>query len=601
MRAIARTTIATLVAAASAPIVSMASGEADPSFSTTKIEGFTCRNSPTLLSDKSMLVHLWDRRTLSSDPTFRHGVAKLKADGSLDTTFGQQGLATFVVPNNALNLLPLGDGRMLALGNRASRLKADGSIDPTYGQAGTSDEFFAPARISGAALLPGDTLLVSSRANGTVEFAAFTADGQRALGFGAAGRYSVPVEVGEVLYAWSQQSNGALEMATYRVTNDGKLETRVRRLTTPAFGLPSISAPRAGVMPTPGIASWTSTSVKVDPSGRVIIATGSGSTAPFGPDFVSKVSLTRFNADGRLDTSFGIAGAVSTSTVGNEGQVTSFESAAALWEVPGGGWTVLVDASLGRGSGFGRITEDSKRVVRFTDSGQLTDALRDLRLAPDAVTQADDGKLLQGISYSLARDGGGTVVIDASCTVKRLITDTPRVESTLVEYYAPSLDHYFMTLEGLEVGILDNHPEMGWKRTGARFGAWSATSLPGASRVCRFYGDLAAGPNSHFYIPEGAGCEGMKRLEADSPLGTKAWRLEGITFSTREAFGGQCPATLASVYRFYNNGFSQGKDSNHRYSIDPAMSAAMVSQGWIAEGIAFCVPPISSRQELRPF
>src|SRR6185369_1964398 len=99
----------------------------------------------------------------------------------------------------------------------------------------------------------------------------------------------------------------------------------------------------------------------------------------------------------------------------------------------------------------------------------------------------------------------------STCTVQRLASDTIRVEGTLVEYYARSLDHYFITLEGLEVGILDNNPLMGWKRTGARFGDWAATSLPGASRVCRFYGDLVAGPNSHFYIPEGAGCDGMKQ------------------------------------------------------------------------------------------
>ena len=43
---------------------------------------------------------------------------------------------------------------------------------------------------------------------------------------------------------------------------------------------------------------------------------------------------------------------------------------------------------------------------------------------------------------------------------------------------------------------------------------------------------------------------------------------------------GECPAGLVQVYRLWNN----RADSNHRYTTDPAVKAAMVAQGYVAEG-----------------
>lgn len=603
---------------AALPLQATAYGEVDPSFTTTVIEGFTCRNSPTLLSDKSMLVHLLDQRTTSSSPGFRHGVAKVKADGTLDPTFGTNGVTAFQVPNGAANLLPLGDGRVLALGTAATRFMADGSVDQSYGHAaGTSPDFFQPSsliagamRIAAAALLPDETLVVVSEPTYGgylgfweawqppgqylygVQIAWMTPDGKLALQYGNGGRAVLRLEQYETLYAWSLVADGTFEVATYRDSPNRTPLPTVRRASAPdlAVGIVTPIPLTGGVMPTAGIAGWVANNVKVDAFGGVMIASGYGDINAFGPDPVSSISLTRFLPDGSLDTNFGNGGTTTTTTIGQEVRVTSAESPAALWAVPGGGWTVLVDASTATGYGYGRSTTSSKRVVRFTAAGQVDASFaRDSRMIPERVTQTDDGKLLQAASS----------FFDKSCTVKRLATDAPRVEGTLVEYYAPDTGHYFITLEGLEVGILDNHPEMGWKRTGRTFGAWAAVTVPGAPRVCRFYGDLAAGPNSHFYIPEGSGCDFMRRLEAQASLGTLAWRLEGLTFSAAEAHGGQCPKTLFPVYRFYNRGYEHGRDSNHRYSVDPSISAEMTAKGWVAEGIAFCVPPVSNRSGVR--
>ena len=49
-----------------------------------------------------------------------------------------------------------------------------------------------------------------------------------------------------------------------------------------------------------------------------------------------------------------------------------------------------------------------------------------------------------------------------------------------------------------------------------------------------------------------------------------------------------CVAPSQAVLRLYNNG--QGGGPNHRYTINPAVIAAMVAQGWTLEGVAWCTP-----------
>jgi hypothetical protein len=43
---------------------------------------------------------------------------------------------------------------------------------------------------------------------------------------------------------------------------------------------------------------------------------------------------------------------------------------------------------------------------------------------------------------------------------------------------------------------------------------------------------------------------------------------------------GQCPPGTRNVYRLWNN----RADSNHRYTTDPAVKAAMIEKGYVAEG-----------------
>jgi hypothetical protein len=74
----------------------------------------------------------------------------------------------------------------------------------------------------------------------------------------------------------------------------------------------------------------------------------------------------------------------------------------------------------------------------------------------------------------------------------------------VVEFYAPGLDHYFLTADAGEQAFVDSGAVGRWLRTGSAFRSG------GAQQVCRFFGNAAIdpgsgkafGPNSHFYTAE---------------------------------------------------------------------------------------------------
>ena len=158
-----------------------------------------------------------------------------------------------------------------------------------------------------------------------------------------------------------------------------------------------------------------------------------------------------------------------------------------------------------------------------------------------------------------------------------------------VEYFAPSLGHYFYTSDNAEIAALDNGTIPGWTRTGESFHVIPAAAQPTtAASVCRFYGLPQAGLNSHFFTSFQSECDAVQQLWPN------AWLLE-----TADAFAvlpvplGDCAQDAVSLYRLYNN----RPDANHRFTTSPATRDQMVATGWILEGnatqhglTAMCVP-----------
>jgi hypothetical protein len=230
---------------------------------------------------------------------------------------------------------------------------------------------------------------------------------------------------------------------------------------------------------------------------------------------------------------------------------------------------------------------NSLQAIRYDDSGNFS-----LPFGSRPFGNARGKNQLIGELDPLAHTFDGKVLYAGQdCTLKRYLTDSPRTETTVVEYYHPALDHYFMTSSANEIVLLDNNRPLGWIRTGYSFGGWAPGNLPGTVPVCRFYGDPVIGPNSHFYSGEDFECELLMRLDALTPPGTPAWHLEGKPFNMAIPTEGQCPANLAPVYRAFNGIVGPVNGPNHRYTTDPAVYAAMQAKGWGAEGVHFCAPP----------
>ena len=69
----------------------------------------------------------------------------------------------------------------------------------------------------------------------------------------------------------------------------------------------------------------------------------------------------------------------------------------------------------------------------------------------------------------------------------------------------------------------------------------------------------------------------------------EAWHYEKDEYRVYLPNGSTCPSGSRPVYRLYNNGYP-AKDSNHRYTTDTGVAAAMKAQGWIDEGVKMCIP-----------
>ena len=154
-------------------------------------------------------------------------------------------------------------------------------------------------------------------------------------------------------------------------------------------------------------------------------------------------------------------------------------------------------------------------------------------------------------------------------------------ERIAVEYYHRVLDHFFVTAESAEAGMLDAGVIVpGWQRTGFAFKVRPAGDARGAP-ACRFFGTPGVGPNSHFFTLDAAECAKVKA--------NPNWMYEGLAFSTEVPATDDCAADRVPVTRLYNNG--KGGQANHRYTTSHSEMREMLADGWILEGTVFCAIP----------
>ncbi|MEO8137648.1 MAG: hypothetical protein ABI831_27155 [Betaproteobacteria bacterium] len=191
---------------------------------------------------------------------------------------------------------------------------------------------------------------------------------------------------------------------------------------------------------------------------------------------------------------------------------------------------------------------------------------------------------------------------EAEVTRGRICAPPAIATGTVVEFHNNVLNHYFMTISPAEATAIDNGSAgPGWSRTGVTFKAWNdAAQAPLHVRpVCRFYGSITPGPNSHFYTVDPDECAFLKQLQATTPASQPRWNYEGVAFyiggvvrgtptSKLLYCGSLRPGTQSmEVSRFYNKRAAQ-LDSNHRYTVTQAVANQMLQFGWSAEGLVMC-------------
>jgi len=156
------------------------------------------------------------------------------------------------------------------------------------------------------------------------------------------------------------------------------------------------------------------------------------------------------------------------------------------------------------------------------------------------------------------------------------------------EFRNTILNHYFIASNPQEISnVLNGGAGPGWVLTGQQFNVFSSPPPlppPGAASVCRFYGGLNGGPNSHFYTAVQSECDFVKSG------GAGGWAYEGTAFYIPPIDAQQqCPAGFIGVNRAYNQRMAQN-DSNHRFSTSDSTMHDMQGEGWAYEATVMCAP-----------
>ena len=323
----------------------------------------------TLATPSQVLTQPDGRILVSANPLVSApAVIRLDADGQLDKSFGQGGIAPTILTSSYAKLALQSDGRILVEGNgRVTRLNTDGSLDKSFGTRGITEHVFG----FNLTVQPDDRFLlggndrVCTRAfctGGKWTLARFDAYGTFDNGFGDQGKISMdpdhdPNIASSGFFAVNLDSAGNIYAGTGPIVKfkpDGTLDatfgTGGMLYPGSGAGATTISGDRffvnSNVVLSPGgpqvrgVAKYdldgtpdagfgsggvTATPVSgpdysapiIDPAGRIVLAGG----APRGcentvPYCDIGLAVARLDADGSVDSDFGTAG-VTTSDLGN--------------------------------------------------------------------------------------------------------------------------------------------------------------------------------------------------------------------------------------------------------------------------------------------
>lgn len=296
-------------------------GNLDPSFGTA---GLVTSNLPNLNAQTGITIQP-DGKIIVGSTLFQggnevSGFTRFNSNGSLDQSFGTNGTAivSFVLAN--LTLQP--DGKIIAAGfvdqsstftMALSRLNSDGSVDTTFGQNGIVQTLVPNSSSSNAngLTLQADGKIVvvgQARINGITQALAvrYNSDGSLDNSFGVNGVSVIPLLPGSaaaLAIAVSTQEDGKIVIGCINVDTSNTSRFDVVRLDTHGSLDTTFNGGQVVIEFIPANASEQLRCLALQPDGKIVVAgvtTNSTGTSSF--------AIARLNTDGTVDNSFGIAG-----------------------------------------------------------------------------------------------------------------------------------------------------------------------------------------------------------------------------------------------------------------------------------------------------
>ena len=490
-------------------------------------------------------------------------VLRLNADGLIDSSYGQSGIAPLALPLyvNAqafMAVQPTGELLITATSGPTSgapaavppvnvfieRLTADGAPDPSFGNGNgvapiaftnTPPQFLATAEPVGLFLQQNGEVLIAGMQNaptdqiGQFALVQLTANGAYDLAFGSGGRLisAAPTQLNFVNAV--QQSDGKVIFSGTRVTSYGNSTLFFTRLNPDGSPDPEFGNCGEAKLVTAGLDIFGAAPLALQADGKIVFANPNQDPA-------------------LLRVLGGNATAVSAASNTNPAPV---------------GLPITLSATVAGGAtltGTFTITDFEAPIAGCTS---LTVAV------PACLVVLGVG--VHAIVATYSADAQNPPGI--SCPITQYV-DPPGLTTT-VEYLHAVFNDYFITTNPDEVQALDG--SLVWHRTGQHFLSHTLDQLDGALPVCRFWSGQTYAPQStHFFTSDAAECATLMQ--------SNVWIYEGTVFGLTPASAeGDCAAGTEPLYRLYNNG--QGGAPNHRYLTNSAQWGMMIKfYGWIPEG-----------------
>ncbi|PKK88115.1 MAG: hypothetical protein CVV64_20220, partial [Candidatus Wallbacteria bacterium HGW-Wallbacteria-1] len=347
-------------------------------------------------------------------------MVRYNTDGSIDTTFGTDGVARFSIGTTdygyAGALQP--DGKILvagssydSVGNRfqfaVARLETDGTLDSTFGTSGMFTHSFSADHsyahdmalqsdgrilVAGTATIGGLDQAAAIRLNtdGTLD-TTFAGDGSAAFGIGVNWTEIHATAVqgdGKILLAGEAEDDSDSEVAIARLNADGTLDS--------SFGTDGI------VMTTITSANDHAFAISLQNDGKILV------TGKAEAESGDELLLVRYNSDGTLDATFGTNGKVLVPPTvdGVSGMALALQ----------GGGRILV-------GGYESGTNDNFSIHRFNSDGSNCTTIETLESTPEytengwafalepgaGITDPElDSANYDGATVTLSRNGGAS-------------------------------------------------------------------------------------------------------------------------------------------------------------------------------------------------